>query len=97
MTRAELIPIPDTVLFLIAYLAALTLHIIGNRAEFKRCPEKGARYEKLPLGFKLLCWFLVTPLFAGTLIEYALALPALISYVILEAACVRWYRKAGLM
>lgn len=82
-------------LFAAAYLIALVASFITSRLEFKRSPEKRRRYRALPLGYKLACWFGVIPLFAGTAVNPALFLTAVVAFMALEAACVRWYRKAG--
>lgn len=84
-------------LFAAAYAFTLLGVYVNNRREFKRCPEKGERYEALPLGYKLGCFLVVAPLFAGTLINPALIVGAGIAMLLLEAACVRWYRKMGLL
>jgi len=92
-----LLPFSNAILFAITYAAALMVLFLINVREFKRSPEKGRRYEALPLGYKLACWFFVVPLFAGTIIEGFLFIPALVSFALLEGACVRWYRKSGLL
>ncbi|WP_139798998.1 hypothetical protein [Andreprevotia lacus] len=74
----------------------LILIAFSNRRDFRRFPEKGIRYHALPLHYKALCWLFVAPLFAGSLIYPWLSIPAFIAYLFLEAACTRWYRKAGL-
>jgi hypothetical protein len=91
------LPYSSGVLFAGLYVvAALALFAI-NRREFRRSPEKAVRYKKLPLAYKLGCWFVVLPLFAGTVQMGWLLIPAVIGYGLLEAACVRWYRGAGLL
>lgn len=90
-------PFSNWALFVAAYVVALLCLAIMNKREFKRCPEKGARYKALPVGYKLSCWFFVVPLFAGIINEGLLFIPAVIAFAIVEAACVRWYRKAGLL
>jgi hypothetical protein len=92
-----LLPFSNAVLFSVTYGAALFALFLINVREFKRSPEKGKRYAALPLGYKLVCWLFVVPLFAGTIIEGFLFIPALVSFTLLEAACVRWYRKSGLL
>ena len=67
-----------------------------HRRTFRRRPEKGARYRALPLGYKLLCWCVVLPLVAGGFVVGPLLLLAILAYVLLEAACRRWYQRAGL-
>ena len=94
---SSLQPFHQAVLFAIVYgLALITLFFL-NKREFKRNPEKGARYEELPLRYKLACWVVVVPLFTGTALQPALFLGAILAFAFLEAACVRWYRKAGLL
>jgi len=88
---------PQLGLFLIVYVASLLGNGLMNRREFKRCPEKGARYKLLPFVYKLACWIVVLPLFAAVLLDAAWAIPAVVGYMLLEGACVRWYRKAGLL
>lgn len=68
-----------------------------NQREFKRSPEKGQRYAALPLRYKLACRLIVLPLFAGTALQPVLFLGAVLAFALLEVACVRWYRKAGLL
>jgi hypothetical protein len=89
--------IPKEVIFALSYAISLALLVFMNRREFKRHPEKGARYSALPVTYKLACWLVVIPLFAGTILEGVLLIPALASFAVLEGACVRWYRKAGLL
>ncbi|NKI97953.1 hypothetical protein [Rhizobacter sp. SG703] len=88
---------PSEVLFAGVYAASALALFIFNRHEFNRSQEKGARYKKLPAPYKLGCWFVVLPLFAGTILVGWLLIPAVIGYALLEAACVRWYRSAGLL
>jgi hypothetical protein len=90
-------PIPTALVFALTYAESLVAVMLMNKHEFKRCPEKGERYKALPIGYKLGCWFLVVPLFAGTIVQEALFIPAVITFMALEAACVRWYRKTGLL
>lgn len=82
-------------LFAVAYLVALVANFLITRLQFKRSPEKGKRYRALPIGYKLVCWFGVIPLFAGAAVNPALFMAAVALFMALEAACVRWYRKAG--
>jgi hypothetical protein len=94
---ASFLPDSRALVFLGSYVVcALALALI-NRSDFKRSPEKGERYRALPIGYKLLCWFVVLPMFAGTMIIGPLFIPALLGYMLLEAACMRWYRKTGLL
>ena len=94
---SALLQIPEAALFAIVYAIALLVLALLNRREFKRCPEKGSRYRALPIRYKAACWFCVLPLFAGTILQGPLFVPALVSFALLEGACVRWYRKAGLL
>ncbi len=94
---SALLPFSRVVLFAAVYAVALLVLALMNKREFKRCPEKGARYRALPVRYKVTCWFVVVPLFAGTILEGALFIPAIASFALVEAACVRWYRKAGLL
>jgi hypothetical protein len=94
---SALLPFSSEILFAGVYAVALLVLVFMNRREFKRRPEKGARYRALPMRYKVTCWFVVVPLFAGTIIEGALFIPAVASFVLIEAACVRWYREAGLL
>ena len=87
----------NEILFVIAYVAGLSAYIVMNRVEFKRCPEKGQRYKALPIGYKIICWFFVIPLFSGSIFEGGFFILGCVSFLLLEGACVRWYRKAGLM
>jgi len=60
----------DLPLFMAAYLLA-ALAVAGmKRREFKRSPDKVARYRALPFRYKALCWLLVLPLFAGSLLNW---------------------------
>jgi hypothetical protein len=92
-----LLPFSNAVLFAITYAAALLVLFLINIREFNRSPEKRERYGALPLAYKLACWLFVVLLFAGTVIEGFLFIPALVSFALLEAACVRWYRKSDLL
>ena len=91
------LPYSKEVLFAIVYALSLVLLAAMNAREFRRRPEKGARYRALPIGYKLACWFVVVPLFAATILQGALFIAAIASFALLEGACVRWYRKAGLL
>jgi len=79
------------------YIASLSALWLMNRREFSRCPEKGERYRKLPIGYKLACWFGVVPLVAASIFVPGVILLAFIAFAVLEGACVRWYRKHGLL
>ena len=82
--------------FLLIY-AALSICVVWQRKiDLRGHPEKRERYQALPLRYKLMCWFVVTPLAACTPFYEACAGIALVLMFLLEAACVRWYRKAGL-
>lgn len=79
------------------YVALLAVVLLLNRHEFARSPEKAERYRLLPIGYKLACWFGVIPLLVAALFVHgAFMLAALLSWALLEHACVRWYVKAGL-
>ena len=93
---SALLQIPEAAQFAAFYAVALLILALLNKREFRRSPEKGLRYQALPIGYKAACWFIVTPLFAGTILHGVLFIPALISFAALEGACVRWYRKEGL-
>ena len=88
-------PLP-VLLFSGAYAIALAMLALLNRAEFKRSPEKGARYKALPLVYKCGCWFVVVPLGICGFVQGGLFMLAVIAFFLLESACIRWYRKAGL-
>ncbi|HEY0064938.1 MAG TPA: hypothetical protein VGC21_22660 [Telluria sp.] len=83
--------------FFIVYGVALLALALLNRREFKRHPEKRARYMALPLGYKMACWLIVVPLFAGTVVVEGAFVVAIVSFFVLESACVRWYKKSGLL
>jgi len=75
-----------------------------DKREFARAPEKAARYKALPLYYKVLCWFVVLPILsAGTLspaeqgLRQASFVAGILGFIALEMACVRWYRKHGLL
>lgn len=89
--------IPDVLLFAIIYLVAVLTAADTNRRDFKTCPEKGVRYEPLPLPYKLACWYVVLPLLAAVVFHGVFPFLGLVAFMLLEAACVRWYRKAGLL
>lgn len=82
--------------FALLYAAALVAVRVLHLREFKRAPGKGQRYRALPLRYKLMCWFVVLPLFAGGVLHVASWALALVAWFVLEVACIRWYRKAGL-
>ena len=86
----------EAVIFAAVYATALLMLMLMNRRDFKRAPEKGERYQRLPLRYKMACRFLVVPLFAAGILNGLLFIPAILSFVWLEGACVRWYKDAGL-
>ncbi len=92
-----LLPISNVLLFAIIYLIGVLTVAYTNRREFKECPEKGERYKALPLPYKLACCYVVLPLLAAVVFHGAFPLLGLLAFMLLEAACVRWYRKAGLL
>lgn len=75
----------DPPLFLGAFLLAALATAGMYRLEFKRSPDKAARYCALPLRYKALCWLLVLPLFAGSLPTKWLLVPALASLYLAES------------
>lgn len=83
--------------FLLAWLLILGAHAAFDRHAFRRHPDKGRRYRRLPLRYKLACRLLVMPLCAGIVVHPAMALPAGFAWLMLEGACMRWYRRAGLL
>ena len=78
------------------YPTILAVVWLMNKREFARAPEKGARYRALPIGYKLVCWLGIIPLIAAGILQPALIVVAMIGFAILEAACIRWYRRHGL-
>jgi hypothetical protein len=82
--------------FLGVYAAVMLLQAWMSRREFRRDPEKAARYEALPLVYKLACRFGVMPLLAAVVFHEAWPVVGLVFFFVLESACLRWYRKAGL-
>lgn len=82
--------------FLGVYAAVMLLHAWMSRREFRRHVEKAARYRALPLAYKLACRCVVMPLIAGVVFHAAWLVAGLVVFFVLESACVRWYRKAGL-
>jgi hypothetical protein len=80
----------------LSYVLALVVLAVINKREFARCPERGERYEALPLLYKFTCWFAITPLFiASVFVSGAFFFIAIAIYIGLEIACVRWYRRNG--
>lgn len=92
----DVLPSSDTAVFLVGYALAAAIAAVLKHAEFKRAPDKRARYQALPMRYKALCWLVVLPLFAGTLIAWWLLLPAMACLLLVEGLCIRWYRSAGL-
>lgn len=86
----------ELLLFLGTWLLSALAVAAMRRREFERSPDKAARYRALPFRYKALCWLLVLPLFAGSLLNGWLLLPALASLYLAELLCLHWYRKAGL-
>lgn len=87
---------PTWLHFLGLYAAVMLWLRHSNQREFLEHPEKGARYEKLPLPYKLACWFGVAPLPAAVVFHEGFGGLAVLCYFLLDTACRRWYRKAGL-
>jgi len=85
-----------TAIFIGGYVLAAVVAAVMNIREFKRSPEKGARYRALPIHYKAMCWLGVLPLFAGSLIAWWLFVPAIASLFLAEVLCIRWYKRAGL-
>ena len=85
-----------TLRFLLAWVVILGANAASDRYEFRQHPDKGQRYRRLPLRYKLACRLLVMPLCAGIVVHAAMALPACFAWLMLEGACMRWYRSAGL-
>ena len=89
--------LPVWLSFLLVYAAAVFLLALMRKREFAQHPEKFKRYEALPRGYKLVCLFVTLPLFAaGATIHTGFFALAAVCFLVLESACVRWYRKAGL-
>jgi hypothetical protein len=89
--------ISSTVLhFLLAYTGAILLTALLHWGEFKKRPDKACRYQALPLAYKGTCWLGVLPLMAATTVHGAFGFAGFVMFFLLEAACIRWYRKAGL-
>jgi hypothetical protein len=82
--------------FLIAYIGAILFTALSNWGDFRKHPDKACRYQALPLGYKLTCWLGVLPLMAAMTMHGAFGFAGFVVLFLLEAACVRWYRKAGL-
>lgn len=93
----SLIPIHPIALLSFLYAMALAGVFLLDRKEFNRRPEKSQRYAALPLLYKLACPLIVVPLFVGTLLQPALFIVAVLAYFGVEAACIRWYRRKGLL
>lgn len=84
-------------IFLLVYGALLLLNAWDNRREFQRHPDKAQRYHALPLRYKLVCGLVVMPLLAATSFHGGFGFLGLVGLLCLEGACMRWYRKAGLL
>jgi hypothetical protein len=82
--------------FVFAYIGAILLTVVLNGREFSRQPDKARRYKALPLIYKATCWLGVLPLLAATTVHGAFGLVGFSLFFLLEAACIRWYRNAGL-
>lgn len=95
MEHAHELLLPATA-FALLYAVVLLVDWGMNTREFKRAPEKAARYRSLPLGYNLACRLGVAPLFAAGVFHIAWTGAGLVAFFILESACVRWYRRAGL-
>ena len=91
-----------------AYLLGLAVAFLLGRREHTRCPEKARRYSALPWHHRLAWPLIVVPLFTAVpLLLYGKGLVVLAALtgvvvapramLILELACVRWYRRAGLL
>jgi hypothetical protein len=87
--------ISDLLIFSIGYILTVGLVAFLSRREFRRSPEKAQRYKALPMGYKLACWLGVAPQVAAMPIYPWLTISGIVSYALLEGACVRWYRKSG--
>ncbi|KQZ40010.1 hypothetical protein ASD58_06415 [Duganella sp. Root1480D1] len=83
-------------LFAICYAFLLCTHALLNKRDFKQSPEKRERYNALPRYYKFCCWFVVMPMFAGGILIPWLFMFSLVGFFLLEAACIRWYRRRGL-
>ncbi|MEO5686612.1 MAG: hypothetical protein ABIR54_04560 [Burkholderiaceae bacterium] len=80
---------------MIGYILTVGLVAFLNGREFRRCPEKAQRHKALPMGYKLACWLGVAPQVAALPIYPWLTISGMVSYALLEGACVRWYQKSG--
>lgn len=87
--------ISDLIIFLIGYILTVGVVAFLNGRDFRRNPEKAERYKALPMGYKLACWLGVAPQIAAMPIYPWLTISGMVSYALLEGACVRWYRKSG--
>lgn len=84
-------------IFTATYAVAFIAYKFFESRDFKRNPNKKARYDLLPMRYKWLCSFFVIPMFSASVIYGLLFVPAIVSYALLEAAVVKWYRKAKLL
>jgi hypothetical protein len=87
----------DLLYFLLAYVVVVVAHGYINKREFERHAGKAARYQALPLRYKLACRLLVAPSFAAIVVHEGFGFLGLVSFFLLESACIRWYRHAGLL
>ena len=90
------------------YLMGLAAALLLNRREYQRAPEKARRYAALPWRYRLACPLIVVPLFTaaplflfgrglGVLAAVTGVVLAPLAMLLLESACMRWYRRAGLL
>jgi len=83
---------------LATYAGILLLLALLNKREFRLSPEKGERYQRLPAHYKVGCWLVVVPLFVASIfLHAAIGLLAIVAFGVVEALCVRWYRRNGLL
>ena len=83
---------------LATYAGALAFLALMNWREFKRDARKEQRYKALPLPYKFVCWFGITPMVVAVFFVHAFFIVvAGLSYIALHGACVRWYQKNGLL
>ncbi len=97
-------------LAIVVYAVSLLGHAILNKVEFARTPEKRTRYRALPIKYKLMCWFVVLPIFTASIVVPIVAegwwlkalgyaiffLGGLGAFLFLDGACRRWYREQGM-
>lgn len=80
-------------MFIICYGLVMLVYLGLNRLDFKRDPRKKLRYQSLPLGFKLVCYGIVLPLFAGAFFYWYLGIVAVVAYAWLEVRSSRWMQS----